>query len=90
MELTGRLIDCSVDILSGNLKVTFEVEEKTLEHLLENEKEQTLLMKRQTNNVECMNRKGKFKAKNLPKCCQRCKHKNGVVNWVRNLFNEHK
>ena len=28
MELTGRLIDCSVDILSGKLKVTFEVEEK--------------------------------------------------------------
>ena len=28
MELTGKLIDCSVDILSGKLKVTFEVEEK--------------------------------------------------------------
>ena len=36
------------------------------------------------------NELGEFKAKNLPKCCQRCKHKNGVVNWVRNLFNEHK
>ena len=82
--------DSTLVIVENDGLPSFEVEEKTLEHLLENEKEQTLLMKKQTNNVECMNRKGKFKAKNLPKCCQRCKHKNGVVNWVRNLFNEYK
>lgn len=28
IELTGKLIDCSIDILSGKLKVNFEVEEK--------------------------------------------------------------
>lgn len=82
--------DSTLVIIENDGKTSFEVEEKTLEHLLEKDKKQTLPMERQTNNVECMNHKGKFKAKNLPKGCQNCKHKNGVLNWVRNLFNEYK
>lgn len=80
--------DSTLVIVENDGQLSFEVEEMSLEQLLENDRTQALPMNKKANKVEFVNYKGKLKGNKLPKRCQKCPYKNGVLNWVRNLIKE--
>lgn len=79
--------DSTLVVVENDGQSTFEIEETTLEQLLKNDEKQVLKNGKETVS-ECVTNKREFGTKDLTKACQRCKHKTGIINRVRNLIKE--
>lgn len=80
--------DSTLVIVENDGLPSFEVEEKTLECLLERDEElqQTSLVSSSAELSECARDKIKVKSRKLPKYCQKCRHRDGLLARVRGFI----